>query len=228
MTLPGFATLDLSLTDGIGHLVLKQPPSNSMTLEFFREFGEAVDLIGNNPGFRALVISGHGRHFSSGAGLPALLEEIRSGSVVANGVVTGVPAVLTANYETFLKLERFEIPVISAIRGVCLGSALELTLFSHFRFCGEDAVFGLPETSFNLVPGLGGIVKMSALIGRSRALELVLKANTFSAAEALEMKFVQKILPKREVVRSAIKFAQSVTTDFHKEKAALYIKKYFA
>jgi enoyl-CoA hydratase/carnithine racemase len=199
-----------------------------MTLEFFREFRHAVDFIGQSGEFNALVISGTGRHFSSGAELPSLLEEIRTGSHITNGHVDEVPAMLTENYLAFLRLEQFDIPVITAIRGVCLGSALELALFSHFRFCGEDAVFGLPEASFNLVPGLGGIKKMSDLIGRSRTLELVLRSNTFSAAEAAGLKIVHKILPKRELVQTSIGFARFVAPDFRKGKAGLYIKKYFS
>lgn len=228
MALPSYKTIELRLNDGIGHLLMNQPPSNKMTLEFFREFSEAVDYIALDNSFKALVISGNGRHFSSGAELPSLLEEIHSGSIVRNGQVVEVPPLLTSNYESFLKLEQFEIPVITAIRGVCLGSALELTLFSHFRFCGEDAVFGLPETSFNLLPGLGGVKKMSSLIGRSKTLELVLKAGTFSASEALAMKIVHRVLPKRELVKSAIEFAQFSANDFRKEKVVLYLKKYFA
>lgn len=228
MALPSYKTIELRLNDGIGHLLMNQPPSNKMTLEFFREFSDAVDYIALDNNFKALVISGNGRHFSSGAELPSLLEEIHSGSIVRNGQVVEVPPLLTSNYESFLKLEQFEIPVITAIRGVCLGSALELTLFSHFRFCGEDAVFGLPETSFNLLPGLGGVKKMSSLIGRSKTLELVLKAGTFSASEALAMKIVHRVLPKRELVKSAIEFAQFSANDFRKEKVVLYLKKYFA
>lgn len=228
MTIPSFSTFDLKMVDGIGHLVLNQPPSNKMTMEFFREFKEVVDLIGNDNAFKALVISGNGRHFSSGADLPSLLKEIQSGSVQTDGVSMDVPAFLTDNYQAFLRLEHLNIPVITAIRGVCLGSAMELTLFSHFRFCGEDAVFGLPETSFNLVPGLGGIKKLSDLIGRSRTLELVLKARTFSAEEALAMKVIHKVLPKREVVETAIGFAQSLSSGFYREKSPLYLKQYFS
>ncbi len=228
MTLPSFTTLELTLADGIGQLVLNQPPSNMMTLEFFREFREAVDFIEGNPEFGALVISGNGRHFSAGAELKSLHDEIRTGSVVVDGRVTEVPELLIRNFQAFLKIEKFQIPVITAIRGVCLGSALELTLFSHFRFCGEDAIFGLPEVSFNLLPGLGGIKKMSSIVGTGRTLELVLKSNTFSAAEAYEMKLVHAILPRRELMTASIGFARSVMENYHLEKAGLYLKKYFA
>lgn len=229
MMLPEYTTLKLNQYDGVGHLVLNQPPSNSMSLEFLREFKDVVDFIDHDQPFLSLVISGAGRHFSSGADLQSLLSEIRQGTAHpvedANQVV---PGFLTDNYEAFLKLEHLQIPVITAIRGVCLGSALELTLFSHFRFCGEDAVFGLPECSYNLLPGLGGIKKLSDLLGRSKTLEIVLKARTFSAEEAQMMKVVHRVLPKREVVETSMEFARSLSPGFFREKSPLYLKQFFS
>jgi len=229
MSLAPCTTIGLTLHDHIGHLVLNQPPSNMMTLTFFREFRNIIQYLTGLKDLKALVISGKGRHFSSGAELSGLLDDIRLNTTTnAAGQLEQVPLSLMQNYETLVQLERFDIPVIAAIRGVCLGSALELALFCHFRFCGEDAVFGLPETSFNLVPGLGGIKKLSDLIGRGRTLELVLRGKTFSAAEALELKVVHKILPKRDLVETALAFAGSMGPDFRSEKARLYMKKYFA
>jgi enoyl-CoA hydratase len=216
-----FKTISFTLTNGIGHVVLNQPPGNAMTVEFFSEFYRLVNELRTMEELKAIVISSSGRHFSSGAELDGLIglvskEEMRNEEN---------EDLLISNYKSFLFLEETEIPVISAIRGVCIGSAFELALFSHFRFCGEDAVFGLPETTFNLMPGIGGISRMAARCGTARAIELVLKGSTFGADEALKYNLVDRIVPKRRVVDFAMGFAATINKHYRKQMAPLYIQK---
>jgi enoyl-CoA hydratase/carnithine racemase len=199
-----------------------------MSPDFFLEFNKIITGISGKDELKALLISGRGRHFSSGADLPGLLNEIQiqSGSDEHTNEPV-VPSFMLSNYRSFLLLEDMDIPVIAAIRGVCLGSALELALFSHFRFCGEDAVFGLPETSFNLIPGIGGIRKMTALTGKAIGLEYILRGKTFDAQEALKIGIVDRILPKRQLVGIGLDFAGSIRSGFRKEKKRIYLKNYF-
>ena len=130
------------------------------------------------------------------------------------------------NYSSFTTLERMDIPVIASIRGVCLGSAFELALFSHFRFCADDAVLGLPETTFNLMPGIGGIQRVSTLAGKSKALELILRGMTFSAADALRMGLVDAVVPKREAFAAAMDFARALPAAITRGNRAIYLKKF--
>jgi enoyl-CoA hydratase/carnithine racemase len=221
-----FNTIYFDFTDGIGHIIINQPPSNMMTVEFFLELGQLVEKMKQLHGLKAIVISGQGRHFSSGAQLDELLNLVNGAHSGDKGErSTILPDFLKRNFESFLFFEKINIPVISAIRGACLGSALEFALFTHYRFCGEDAVFGLPETTFNLLPGIGGISRVALLSGKSRALELVLRGNIFPAEEALKLKIVDKILPKKQVVESAIAFAGSIMNDYRKGKEKLFIHK---
>jgi enoyl-CoA hydratase/carnithine racemase len=221
-----YKTISFEMIDGLGHLVLNQPPSNVMNLLFFSELSDLVRHLGHMKDLRALVISGKGRHFSSGAELDELLGLVSNGSSTNGGNDNmELQEFIDRNYNTFLFFENLTIPVISAIRGVCLGSALELALFSHFRFCGEDSVFGLPETTYKLIPGIGGISRIAALSGKAKALELVLRGNTFSAEKALQYHLVDKVLPKRMVVQFAISFARSIMMNYRKGKPLLYLKK---
>jgi enoyl-CoA hydratase len=218
-------TIAFNLTDGIGHLELTQPPANQMTAEFFSEFNEQVDELRVMKGLKAIVISSKGRHFSSGANVEELLEqavipgERNHPEMNENRVI-----VSERNSRSFLFFEETEIPVIAAIRGVCIGCAFELVLFSHFRFSGEDAVFGLPETTFNLMPGLGGIRKIAPLCGQAKAIELLLKGNTFGAEEALLNHLVDKIVPRRKVIEFSMTFARKVMENYKKQKASLYLQ----
>jgi enoyl-CoA hydratase/carnithine racemase len=221
-----YHTILFDCTEGIGHIVINQPPSNIMTVEFFLELGMLVEKIKKMHNIKAIVISGQGRHFSSGAQLDELLNLVNGPPPLdqSDGGIN-LPDFLNRNFETFLFFEKVNIPVISAIRGACLGSALEFTLFTHYRFCGEDAVFGLPETTFDLLPGIGGISRVALLSGKSRALELVLRGNTFSAEEALKLNIIDKILPRKKVVELAIDFARSIMNDYRKGKEKLFIQK---
>jgi enoyl-CoA hydratase/carnithine racemase len=218
-------TLAFNINDGIGHLELIQAPANQMTTEFFSEFNELVGELRIMQGLDAIVISSRGRHFSSGADLEELLEQaVTSGEQNHLEMNENWRAFSEKNYHSFLFFEETKIPVIAAIRGVCIGSALELALFSHFRFCGEDAVFGLPETTFNLIPALGGIRKFAALCGQAKAIELVLRGNTFGAEEAKQYHLVDRIIPRRKVVEYSISFARKVMKNYKKQKALLYLQ----
>ena len=80
-------------------------------------------------------------------------------------------------------------------------------MFCHFRISAEGAVLGLPESTYGLIPGIGGIQNLGALAGQAKAIELVLKGNTFSAEQALNWKIVDCIVPKKELMEVAIKLA---------------------
>jgi enoyl-CoA hydratase len=218
-------TISFNIIDGIGHIELNQPPANRMTVEFFKEFNELVDDLRVLKGLNAIILSGRGRHFSSGA----ILEELLETATAEEGEIDTLKiekwkTISERNCRSFLFFEETEIPVIAAIRGVCLGSAFELALFCHFRFCGEDSVFGLPEATFNLIPGLGGIRKIASLCGQSKAIELIIKGNTFGAAEAQQNHLVDKIVPRRKVVEFSVAFIQKAMKNYKKQKGPLYLQ----
>jgi len=128
-----------------------------------------------------------------------------------------------------MKINYFEIlslPVISAIRGICLGSALELALFSHFRFCGEEAIFGLPESTFNLIPGIGGIQRFVSLAGKAQALDYILTGRTFDAPTALNLGVVDMILPRKELLTRAEEFAQWLPENYIPGMRKVYLQRY--
>ncbi len=206
-------TLQWTIDQGIGMLTLDQPPSNTMTLEFFREIRGLVHQLASTKNLKAIIISGNGRHYSSGADIGELLQQVDEDT-------------MCENYRAFVILEQLKIPVISAIRGVCLGSAFELALFSHFRIAARDAVLGLPESTFNLMPGIGGIQRVAALTGKARAIEIIMRGLTFSAPEALEMNLVDASITKSSVFPLAVAFANTLPRDFKKANRKVCIYKF--
>jgi len=136
------------------------------------------------------------------------------------------PVQLYDNLNSFRYFYDLDIPVIAAIRGVCLGSALELALFCHARICGKGSVLGLPEASFGLIPGCGGIQNINALAGRPRALELILSGSSFTAEDALNWKIVDKIVPKKDIVDTAIQIIKNAGTRYNRFSIRSRIDKY--
>ncbi len=135
-------------------------------------------------------------------------------------------AMLIDNLKSFRFFEELQVPVIAAVRGVCLGSALELALFCHCRICGAGAVLGLPESSFGLLPGCGGIQKLRALAGFSCAMELVLSGTTFTAEEALHWNIVDRIVPKEDTVTAAVNFIRDIGAGYSRVRIGSFIFKH--
>lgn len=211
-----FTRLRWSVTRGIGYLFLDRPPSNEMNRDFFREMGRMILQIRNEKELKGIILAGSGRHFSSGADL----EELLGGLSLEN---TGF---LEENYRVLASLEEMSVPVVAAIRGVCVGAAFELALMCHFRICCEDAVLGLPESGFNLMPGLGGVRRIASLCGPASALELTLRGNTFGAGEAARLGLVDQVVTKGELMPAAEKLIRSIDGTYYREKRSLYINRY--
>ncbi len=193
----------------IGFIILNDPPSNAMTINLFDCFIDILDTKIKNH-IKAIIIYGAGRYFSSGANLNDLLENIRENVPVVEKKRVCPPDFLISHYRSFLRLTTFDIPVIAAIKGVCMGSALELALSCDVRICSSGAVLGLPETTFGLIPGCGGIGRLRQLAGDAKALELILRGCSFSAEEALNWNIIDKVLPKKDVLDFSIRLAQNM------------------
>jgi len=193
----------------IGHFILNNPPTNEMTNAFFIKLKHIINNEINLDEIKAIVIYGNGRHFSYGADLNDLLTTIKAQTKVdKKGNIKKYPDFLIENNKALSFFKNLHIPVIAAIRGVCIGSALELALYCNIRICGENTVFGFPESTFNLMPGCGGTQNLLKFTSLSKSMEIMLRGNTFCAEEALKMKIVDKIVPKKEVIDIAIKIAK--------------------
>ncbi len=213
--------------ENIGHLILNDPPSNKMSIKFFYQLKELIYYVIPNSKIKAIVIYGNGRHFSSGAEIEDLLNIIDC-QTKANkkSIINKYPPFLKNNNKIVLLFNKIEIPVIAAVRGICLGSAMELVLFCHIRICADNTVFGFPETSFNLMPGLGGTQKILEFVKYQKAMELILKGSNFDAEEALKWNLVHKIIPKKEVIDAALHLAKNIPENYIKEKAQFYVDRY--
>ena len=209
-----FKVLHWYIKNQIGFLELSNPPSNPMDPIFFEEFYWWRTEIVEKENVEAIVIHGKGRHFSSGAVLNDLLGII-SRSHTQEGDINKISKFLNKNSQIFYSLKELNIPVIAAVRGVCLGSAFELALCCDYIICGEKAVLGLPETTFGLIPGCTGTYILPKLVGESLAMELILTGDTFTPFRAKEWGLVQEIVPTKEVLKEATKLAKKFGKNFN-------------
>ncbi len=195
-----YKTLTYGIKDNIARLEISSPPSNTMSLKFFDEllFVCENEIIKND--FKALIISSKGRHFSSGADvkeLSALIKKDNSNIV---------PDEMKNNLKAIHLLYNLKKPKIALLKGICYGSGFEIALTANYRFAQKNTIISLPEVSFNLMPGLGGVSTLVNLIGGAKALELSLTGKTTNVYEALELGIIDDIVEKQELENYAVNF----------------------
>jgi enoyl-CoA hydratase len=113
--------------------------------------------------------------------------------------------------EVFDLIENLGKPVIAAINGYALGGGCELALACHIRIASENAKFGQPEVNLGIIPGYGGTQRLARLIGRGRAMELILTGNQIDAQEALRIGLVNRVVPHGDILATARELAGQIT-----------------
>ena len=208
-----FRILNWYIKNEIGFLEINNPPSNPMDTSFFKEFYWWRTDVVEKADIKSIIIYGKGRHFSSGAVLDDLLRII-SRSHGQSGDIKKISEFLNKNSQIFYSLKDLKIPVIAAVRGVCLGSAFELALCADYIICGEKAVLGLPETTFGLIPGCTGTYVLPRITSKAIAMEVILSGKTFSPVEAKEWNLIHQIVPSKETLKNAIIVAKKLNVNF--------------
>lgn len=199
----GSLRLALEPDGGIARLVLDAPPRNEMDQGFFHTLAALVGTLRNLP-VRGLVVHGAGRHFSSGAAVGALKDGLAAAQPAA-----AAHALLAAT-SSFQAIAALPYPTVAAVGGCCFGSGLELALACAWRVAASNAVFALPETTFDLMPGCGGTVRLPALVGRGRAVDLVLSGRFVDAGEAREIGLVDAVVDRRDLLGAARRLVERV------------------
>jgi enoyl-CoA hydratase/carnithine racemase len=187
-------SLTLSVVDSIAYLTINAPPKNEMDLAVFDALSRIVMTEFGTLDVDGVIVSGKGRHFSSGANVPQLIQM---------GNETDYQRRLEGNARAYRALEELGCPVVAAITGCCLGSGMELALACTYRIATKHAVFALPEITFGLMPGCGGTIRLPMIIGKSKAMEMILSGRTVLADEAREMNLVDVVVEKDALMATA-------------------------
>lgn len=185
-----------NLAEKVALLTLNHPPVNSLNSALLVELNELLDRLAGDPEARVLVITGAGeKAFSAGADITEFAE-IRAGKKRAVDV-----------HALFLKIENFPKPVIAAINGYALGGGCELAMSCHLRIAAREARMGLPEVRLGIIPGWGGTQRLPRLVGKAKALEMMLTGEHLSAEEALRFGLVNRVVPGAELMDETKKLA---------------------
>lgn len=197
-----FETLLLDTNDsGICVLTINRPDKlNALNQQVLDELDEAAKSIDADSTIKGLIITGSGdKAFVAGADIKELSSlNPESGQIVS-----------AKGQAIFQKIEDLTIPVIAAVNGYALGGGCELALACHIRIAAQNAVMGLPEVSLGLIPGYGGTQRLTHLVGKAKALELIMTGRFAKAEEALQIRLVNKIA-ENSVLEEAKAMLQSI------------------
>ncbi len=195
--------------DRIALLTIDHPPVNSFNKQVVTELGEAVDELLADDEVKAIVITGAGTNaFVAGADIPEikeLLQNPEEGYDEARAFIKRGQAVN-------LKIEKAPKPIIAAINGFCLGGGLELAMACHMRICSDRARMGQPEINLGLIPGWGGTQRLARIVGKGKALEVILTGDMITAQEAYRVGLVNKVVPAGAVLKEAQGLARKIVS----------------
>jgi enoyl-CoA hydratase len=196
----------LDIKDGIALITLNRPHRlNALNYELIDRLMAALDSIEIEPGVRAVILTGAGeRAFSAGADIHEFSASVRRGPDAAIRDFVRRGQAMTARIEAFKK------PVIAAVNGLAFGGGCEITEAVHLAVASDRAQFAKPEINLGMPPTFGGTQRLPRLVGRKRALELLLTGEPFSPTRALEIGLINRVVPHDELLPAARELAERV------------------
>ncbi|MFP5246689.1 MAG: enoyl-CoA hydratase/isomerase family protein [Thermoanaerobaculia bacterium] len=197
-----FENVKIEDSNGIRTITIDRPKVlNALNAQTVAEIGAAFEAARDDENVKCVIVTGAGeKAFVAGADINELAQMTP---------VTG-KTVAEKGQRVFRAIERFPKPVIAAINGFALGGGCELALACHIRIASEKAQLGLPEVSLGIIPGYGGTQRMARLLGKGKALELILTGDRIGAAEAERIGLVNKVVPAEALMQEAVTMASNI------------------
>jgi len=193
------ALVSIALADRIAVLTMERPPVNAMSRAFMGNLEAGLAHAAADPAVRAIIItSALPGMFSGGADIREL-EGLDA---------AGCAAFIALGQGLFTRVGEIPKPILAAINGVCLGGGLELSMACDLRIAAESARFGQPEVNLGVVSGWGGTQRLPRLVGRTRALQMLMLGDQISADEALAMGLVNRVVPDDMLIAEATAVAR--------------------
>jgi enoyl-CoA hydratase len=199
-----YQTLLSSLENNILTVTINRPDKlNALNKDVFADLNKVLDEIYSNPAIRSVIITGAGpKAFVAGADISEF-----------NGLTLEESKTLAkSGQDTFFRIERSPKPIVACVNGFALGGGCELAMSCHFRIASENAKFGQPEVNLGLLPGYGGTQRLVQLIGKGRAMELLVSATMIDANTALQYGLVNYVVPQEELIAKAKSILDIINT----------------
>ena len=180
-----YKTLIINIENNICTITINRPDKlNALNKELFNELDSVMDEVNNNPEIKSVIITGAGpKAFIAGADITEFAGLSKEAAM----------AMAQKGQDVFFKIENSHKPVVAAVNGFALGGGCELAMACHFRLCSENAKFGQPEVNLGLIPGYGGTQRLVQLVGKGKAMELLMSAQLIDAAEAKQLGLVNYV-----------------------------------
>ncbi len=189
--------------NGITTITINRPSKlNALNKETIQELHTAFKTANEDVATKVIIITGSGeKAFVAGADI----SEFADFSVEEGGKLAAQGQALLFDF-----VANLSTPVIAAVNGFALGGGLELAMAAHFRIASDNARMGLPEVSLGVIPGYGGTQRLPQLIGKGRAMELVMTAEMIDAATALQYGLTNHVVAQEELIPLAEKIASKI------------------
>jgi enoyl-CoA hydratase len=188
-----FENILVAIENGIGLITINRPTKlNALNVVTIKELHEALDSLDSDGNIKAIILTGEGeKAFVAGADIAEFAHF---------SVEEGAQLAAQGQELLFDFVENLKTPTIAAVNGFALGGGLELAMACHFRVASDNAKMGLPEVSLGVIPGYGGTQRLPQLIGKGRAMEMIMTAGMISAEEAFRTGLVNHVVPQAELI----------------------------
>ena len=190
----------------IAVLTINRPNQlNALNKQTIAELSVAFKSLESNKNVRVIILTGSGeKAFVAGADIKEFFEfDINQGKELsAHG-----------HQILFDLVENLTTPVIAAVNGFALGGGLELAMSCHFRIASENAKLGLPEVTLGVIPGYGGTQRLAQLVGKGRAMEMIMTAKMITGPEALFFGLVNHVTTPEELMNTCYKIAEKIASN---------------
>lgn len=184
----------------VGIITLSRPEAlNALNRQLTAELSEAAAAFDADPAIGAIVITGSDRAFAAGADIKEIKDKTFA-EVYEEQLVTS----------TWEGLARVRKPTIAAVSGHAIGGGCEIAMMCDMIIASETARFALPETSIGIIPGAGGTQRLTRIVGKAVAMDMILSGRALSAVEAQSMGLVSRVVPAGTQVQEAVKLAAKV------------------
>ena len=189
-----YTSLLVSTENNICTITINRPEKlNALNKTVIEELSLAIEEVIRNKDIRSAIITGSGsKAFVAGADISEFTSLDAAG---------GTALAQKGQDLVFSKIENSPKPIVAAVNGFALGGGCELAMACHFRIAADSARFGQPEVNLGLIPGYGGTQRLVQLIGKGRAIELLITGNMLDANTALQYGLVNHVVPADELQR---------------------------
>ena len=199
-----YSTLLTEIQDGIFIITINRPDKlNAINKEVMADIDKAIDEVYSNNKIKSVIIIGSGsKAFVAGADITEFV-----GLTKDEGT-----ALAKKGQDIFFKIENCSKPIVAAVNGFALGGGCELAMACHFRLCSDNAKFGQPEVNLGLIPGYGGTQRLTQLVGKGKAMEMMMSGVMINASEALQYGLVNYITSPEDLLNKTKEILASIQT----------------